>query len=449
MSLKIHLPFFEGIRQDIGVVYHRTGHRKAFLYAFEKLGITDPPPYSYDEKQYMEDVLKYLMPAIAKFGLIASPGLYGPPAVYNTYSLKSQLNSRMESAYGGIIIKSQTKLSHVLIFDKDQAIRTFGPKLYSVYDQLSLFGMPKSDFVRLFADKSFRKVVQTYEEDPKTRFSSEVALALTKKIEFNSWVKSGIIKGLVYTGSNDGKCLIVYNHDLLIPKAFARADDSKLLSRWISFRELKDYKKDYETMRNNKIEIQKKHQTVYDMNDPQIIRARKLVRAIENNDSETILEMLQSNYISPFAYWFGQPFYFTMIDKMDDKELFDYIHQNYNFNPNLKEKTTGKTPLQIAMEKDHPETFQSLLKVRHVSLNIYDNLGWPILQNSILLAAKNPKKYLKYFKWIIEDRRVNVNYPTKDKKSPLDVLKEIQNNLGNDRQAMKEMERMLIEKGAK
>lgn len=134
MYLKRYKVFFEGIRQDIGVVYHRTG-RKALRYAFEKLNVSQDERNTYpvSEQELNDTIEKYLMPAIAKFGLMVSPGMYGPPAVYNTYSLKSQLNSRMESGYGEFIIKSQTKLSHVLIFDKDQAMRTFGPKKYLKY----------------------------------------------------------------------------------------------------------------------------------------------------------------------------------------------------------------------------------------------------------------------------------------------------------------------------
>lgn len=448
MYLKVYQPFFEGIRQDVGVVYHRTG-RKALRYAFQNLGISNPPPYPYTDEELLDQAQKYLMPAIAKFGLMVSPGMYGPPAVYNTYELKSQLNSKMVSAYGEFIVKSQTKLSHVLIFDKDQAMKTFGPKMYSIYDQLSLYGIPKSDLMKLLKDKTLQTSIQNYEADPKNRFSADVAYELSKQPDFAGWVKSGIVKGLVYTGSNDGKCLIVYNHDLLIPKAYARADDSKLLSKWTLFQEVKEIQKDYEKMKGAKLEIQKQHKSAYDLNDPDIIKSRKLIAAIDKGDAKAILEMLQLKYISPFAYWNGQPFYFIMIDKIDDEKVFDYIHQNYDFNPNLKEKVSGKTPIHLAMESNHEGTFQSLLKIRHISFNIHDKSGWPILQSAIVLAARDPKKYLKYFKWIVEDRRVNVNYPTKDKRSPLDIIKEAQKNNTNNQEVIKEMELMLIKKGAK
>ena len=196
MRGKIYQPFFleEGIAGDVGIVYHRTGY-KALYKAYQILGLpqgslADPnDPHG----NRVEEIEKVVMPAIAKNGLIISPGMYGPPAVYNTYSIKSQLNGRM-THYGVFIIKSQTKLSHVLIFDQDQAKKMFGVKNSSIYDQISLFGVPASDLRNLLNDKHLKSLIDAYLAGKS--LSSEVAAYLSTTAMFGQWVKKESLKEL-------------------------------------------------------------------------------------------------------------------------------------------------------------------------------------------------------------------------------------------------------------
>lgn len=439
----IYKPFFtEGISGDVGIVYHRTG-TKALHKAYQILGIQQGS-VSFATRE--EEIEAIVMPAIAKSGLIISPGMYGPPGVYNTYSIKSQLNGRMNH-YGEFIVKSQTKLSHVLVFDQDQAKKMFGLKNWSVFDQLSLFGVPAQDLRALLTDKVFKDVLDKYYNG--TYLSSEVALSLIRQGDFLSWVTKGIVKGIVYTGSSDGKCLLVYDHDLLIPKAYALSTSgTKLDTPWKSFEKLTAA--DYQAMKTKKQTIQAaKHKTTYDLNDPEIKKARQLVQAIDKGNAESILDMLEQKYISPFSYWEGQPFFFLMVERVDSEELFDYITKNYEFNANLKEKKTGSTAIDIAMNSNHAKTFKALLKVKNLSFNILNHAGWSVLHNSIVLAARDPGKYLAYFKDIVNDPRVNVNFPTKDRRTPLDLIREAQQVNPGNLNIINDMELMLKKKGAK
>ena len=250
----------------------------------------------------------------------------------------------------------------------------------------------------------------------------------------------------MYTGSSDGKCLIVYDHDLLIPRAYALSTQGmKLETPWKSFEKLTSA--DYQAMKTNKLNIQTKHKTTYDINDPEIKKARELVSAIEKGNAEAILSMFEQKYISPFAYWNGQPFFFMIVDRINDADLIRYIVNTYDFNINLKEKSSGKCALTFAIEKNHKEMFDGLLTVKLLSPNIADNNGDTSFHHSIIWAVSDPKHSTYYFEKLLNDSRTNINLPRKqDRETPLMMT---QRFIKAGYKVAQDMELMLKKKGAK
>ena len=130
--------------------------------------------------------------------------------VYTTYTLESQLNDRMSKTYGNIIIESKIlSMDKFLIFDYDVAKRIYGNKNYTLDKQL-----------KLILGKEWNK----YKDNPTlkelisnigmTKYTSDVA-----KPFFNSFIDTIIpkLKGIVFTGSNDGNVLVSYDRTNIEP----------------------------------------------------------------------------------------------------------------------------------------------------------------------------------------------------------------------------------------
>jgi hypothetical protein len=134
-----------------------------------------------------------------KFG---RDGMYGD-AVYSTYDLDSQMNSRMNHIYGSYIIKCKAYLSKVIILDYDNAKRVYG-KEYTLIDQCKSLGISISSNIWAISN----------ELDLGTNFSSDYALRLSRELSHDQ------IDGILYIGSRDGKVLVAYNPNSIIPLSY-------------------------------------------------------------------------------------------------------------------------------------------------------------------------------------------------------------------------------------
>jgi len=74
--------------------------------------------------------------------------MYGN-GIYNTISLQSQLNEKMDNTYGDYIIKSRIRLNNrCLIFDKKYQIKVYGKEM-NIIDQLKYFGIDLKEMEKI------------------------------------------------------------------------------------------------------------------------------------------------------------------------------------------------------------------------------------------------------------------------------------------------------------
>jgi len=133
---------------------------------------------------------------------VGAGSLYGK-GLYAVHKLEG---TKTESGdYGPHILKLKVKLDDYIIFDRDVATRVYGKPLLpqeqalrAGLDDAIVERLGKADFNQLF--------------DPKD-FSSTTAEKASKFL-------AGKCKGIVYTGRNDGRCVLVYDPTTAVPMAW-------------------------------------------------------------------------------------------------------------------------------------------------------------------------------------------------------------------------------------
>jgi hypothetical protein len=131
-------------------------------------------------------------------GSMYGKGLY---AVYDLNDSQTELGS-----YGPNIIKLKLNLYGYIIFDPDVALKVYKAPL-SVVEQAQEIGL----------DEDLIKKLQGVEID-RGSFSSDAA-------RFASNFLKGRVKGIVYTGRNDGRCAVVYDPMTAVPIAWKNVKD--------------------------------------------------------------------------------------------------------------------------------------------------------------------------------------------------------------------------------
>jgi hypothetical protein len=124
-------------------------------------------------------------------------GLY---AVHKLEGTKTQ-----SGGYGPHILKLKVKLDDYIIFDRDVATRVYGKPLLP-QEQALRAGLDDAIVERL-GEAGFN---QLFDPDD---FSSDIAKKASSFL-------AGRCKGIVYTGRNDGRCVLVYDPTTVIPMAW-------------------------------------------------------------------------------------------------------------------------------------------------------------------------------------------------------------------------------------
>ena len=187
----------EQITSGSVTVYHRTSlFPKSFLYS-------------------LSPIKGNVIDKITKEGYRTSAGNYYGLGVYTTYDIYSQLSENMLQ-YGPIIIENKIlSLDGYLIFDYDVAKKIYG-KNYTLDNQLRLIlGKDWNEF------KNDEEIIGLIDELP-TTFSSNISekfyyLAKDTKI----FTK---IKGMVFTGREDGRVLVCYDKKNIEPIRYTEDD---------------------------------------------------------------------------------------------------------------------------------------------------------------------------------------------------------------------------------
>jgi hypothetical protein len=139
---------------------------------------------------------------------------------YSTYTLKSQLSAEMENSYGPVIVKIMiNSLNRFLILNYEEFVKSpVSKKLNTnkddfVYDQMKYFNFDKY----LPFEETLKEEMIKIKTDP-NYFSSDSAMKIYSKYRY----LNKFIDGMIFTGRNDGRILVCYNTDLIIPLSFSQ-----------------------------------------------------------------------------------------------------------------------------------------------------------------------------------------------------------------------------------
>jgi hypothetical protein len=135
--------------------------------------------------------------------------MYGK-GLYTVYDLKGTQTERGD--YGPNIIKLKLNLYGYIIFDPDVALKVYKAPL-SIVEQAQEVGADEDVIERLRSVKIVRG-----------SHSSDAAV-------FASNFLKGRVKGIVYTGSRDGRCAVVYDPTTAVPIAWRNVQRKK----WLQF----------------------------------------------------------------------------------------------------------------------------------------------------------------------------------------------------------------------
>lgn len=164
--------------------------------------------------------------AIGQSGFKAGGGAMYGKGIYLTYDFDDQQDEYMTRNYGPFVIRCKVNLTGFLIFDRDIALRVYGSRS-SLEDQFAYFGIPiptDDEGPAGVAARPLRAVVtSTYDYEPGLTsrraklFTNWLFSESAQKIRFKQPVK-----GLVFTGANDGRVIVAYDPSSVIPFAWAR-----------------------------------------------------------------------------------------------------------------------------------------------------------------------------------------------------------------------------------
>jgi len=159
--------------------------------------------------------------AIGQSGFKAGGGAMYGKGIYLTYSFYDQQDERMKRLYGPFIIRCKVNLANYLIFDPDIAQRVYGAKA-SLHSQFAYFGVPANEVERI---TNLTAMGYGYTSVPARSFAGWLS---GKRLQRP-------IKGLVFTGDQDGRVIVAYEPTSVIPFAWARVinlDKTRETVRW-------------------------------------------------------------------------------------------------------------------------------------------------------------------------------------------------------------------------
>lgn len=143
-------------------------------------------------------------------GFVPGDGQMYGRGLYSTYELKDQFNSNMEG-YGSTIIKFQvTDTSKILILDEAEQLKVFGKRI-GLLDQIKkILKGGFNSFYKLNKD-AIQESIKLLED--KNKLTSEAAYYLASYIRKFQL----LFDGLVFTGRNDGRVLVLFETTLASP----------------------------------------------------------------------------------------------------------------------------------------------------------------------------------------------------------------------------------------
>jgi hypothetical protein len=133
--------------------------------------------------------------------------LYGK-GLYTVHELNNTPTGK--GAYGNYVLKLMVKLDDYIIFDSDVAIKVYGKPL-----------LPKEQALRAGLDDA---IVEMLGAPRFNRLSLSGELS-SRRAEPASQFLQGKCKGIVYTGENDRRCVLIYDPTTVIPVGWKSIKD--------------------------------------------------------------------------------------------------------------------------------------------------------------------------------------------------------------------------------
>jgi hypothetical protein len=371
--------FNEEIRNNHAIVYHRTGKYNYNLINDIKQATENGDKEKIDSLK--NTLINGFFKSFVDKGINKNSGMYGPGAVYNTYDLESQLNGRMVH-YGPIILKSYVKLNKFIVFDIDVAKKLYTPKFYKISQQFKMLGI-------LPTSSELRQYISTADSNP-VEYSAHYANLVSNTPEFEKLVRENKIQGIIYTGSQDGKCCVVYNDSLVVPMSYAVSVNDKLITPWYKLPKGSAY-----GFRKGVVKTQK---IIFDLSDSRVKRVIEVNDAVEHKDWNKIEEMLLQKYITPHYHLDNYELIFSLIPKAP-LELLKLLIEKYSVGINTIAKNKDKESiLTFAVKSNRFDFVQYLLKYNLLMINytnMIDNLSAPALAYKLYPNDSTTKKLLE------------------------------------------------------
>jgi hypothetical protein len=269
----------EEITSGSVIVYHRTGKGRN---SFDDGDIESP------------------VKGIAADGFRVGKGNTYGIGVYTTYNLESQLKPNMIETYGPIIIESKVlSLDNFLIFDYDIAKKIYGNKNYRLDKQLELI-IGKQEWNIYKNNEYLNKLINELDNVDK---SSDIAIDFYDN--FNETIIY-YIKGLIFTGEQDGNVLVSYDRKNVEPLRYS-TDEGKT---WINILDKNIYKR---KKKYNKYDVNpevehliNKLEVGYPLNDDQIDIILNNKNIINNLDSNGIAHLFIHSEPHKVIYKLGE-----------------------------------------------------------------------------------------------------------------------------------------------
>ena len=151
----------------------------------------------------------------------------GARALYLTYDLESQLNRRMISIYGKILVRFTVSISKILVFDKQFLKEKYGEIIPLTTQWKNAVSSVRED------DLSFIKSLDDVWFNSKNLYLSGPVKALFR--HFNpSYLASLGIDGVLFAGSLDGKVLVLFDMKKAKPVDYSISSNPQDVLQWKS-----------------------------------------------------------------------------------------------------------------------------------------------------------------------------------------------------------------------
>lgn len=147
--------------------------------------------------------------------------MYGK-GFYSTYDLKSQDDPRMAATYGDIVVKFAVPIQNFMFFDFDQFVKSPQYKQIDFSEPDSEYNVqPYDNFIKkqmdYFGIPSDTEFYLRMEDGHNHRGGATSRLAQQLLSEVKLW---RYVDGIVFTGNLDGKVLVSYNTDIIMPLSY-------------------------------------------------------------------------------------------------------------------------------------------------------------------------------------------------------------------------------------